>query len=646
MATLALLQVVVTALASHQIGRRLIGARWRLGHGGVQLAAETGVGLLLISYLLYGVAMVGYVLPVGGVLSPRLLWALLGVLALMALTGARELAGAGWAALGAVRADRWVMLGTLGAVAYFGWMFMGATLPPTSLDEMVYHLEVPAQLLRVGYLPVFTDNVLAYYPMGPQMLFTFGLGVAGETAARMFHLLYLGLVMSALYGYASTLASSRAAVLGTALFMTVPTVMVTGHWAYIDMNFTLYALLALIGTMRYVSERHESEAAALHWAVFAGLMAGAAWTVKYTALQLVLLLVLVVLVEHLRTRAREIPYGTVAIGAIALLMFAPYLARTWSITGWPLFPFRMGPFELTDAVNWSVHQSELALAWQRQYGVGHDRVLWERLMAMVWVFTSAAANYTAYDGVVGSGFLLAPLAFLARGRHRDVRMLGVFAAGFIFYWSLTTTQVRFLLPVLPMAAVLVTVAASDRFRLLWTAAIALLVAINVFVALDEVHSRRVYLFWLGHESREQYLTRRLPPYQIYREASQRLGPGDRLYLVNMRTWGYLLDLPGRGEMTPFPNGWRSDYTFEHYRLERALAAATGPADIATYFRDQGITHLMIDEELTLSPDALAPREGQLLAEFMRRHANLLFRNPRDAGQSLWRLNLGADPGRP
>jgi hypothetical protein len=315
--------------------------------------------------------------------------------------------------------------------------------------------------------------------------------------------------------------------------MTVPTVMVIGQWAYIDMNFTLYALLALVGTVRYVNERQKSEAVALRWAVFAGLMAGAAWTVKYTALQLVLLLVLVVLIEHLRTRPREIPYGTVAIGAIAVAMFAPYLARTWMITGWPLFPFGLGPFELTDAVNWSAHQSELALAWQRQYGAGYDRALWERLMAMLWVFTSADANYTAYDGVIGSGFLLAPLAFAVRDRRREIRMLGVFAAGFIFYWALTTTQVRFLLPMLPMAAVLVAVAAADRFKPIWTVAIGFLVALNVFVGLDTVLAGRPHLFWSGRETRDEFLTRRLIPYQVYAEANRRLGPGDRLYLVNM-----------------------------------------------------------------------------------------------------------------
>ena len=207
--------------------------------------------------------------------------------------------------------------------------------------------------------------------------------------------------------------------------MTVHTVMVIGHGADIDMNFTLYAFLALVGTVRYVNERQESEAVVLRWAVFAGLMAGAAWTVKYTALQLVLLLVLVA------------------------------------------------------------------------------------------------------------------------------------------------------------------VAAADRFKPIWTVAIGFLVALNVFVGRDTVLAGRPHLFWSGRETRDEFLTRRLIPYQVYAEANRRLGPGDRVYLVNMRTWGYLLDLLGRGEMQPFPNGWRSDYTFEHYRLERALMDATGPGEVAAYFRDQG-----------------------------------------------------------
>ena len=621
------------------------GCGWVLPHPGLQIAAETGLGLLLLSYALYAASMMGFLMSTR-VVTTGLLRGVLGFMVALAVVGVVK----NWKHRHDLLARSPSTPGAVGAfvalLAYGGWIAICAALPVTSLDEMVYHLEVPKQILAVGYLPVFTDNVLAYYPMGPQMLFLYGLGNSGETAARLFHALYGLLLLLAIYGYARTLVDRSGAVIAALLFATVPTVMEIGAWAYIDMNFTLYAFLGLVGTMVYAEKREVGERSALSWAVFAGIMAGGAWTVKYTGLQLVLLLALLVLVAELRSRTQRLPLGLFALGGIAFAMFVPYLARTWMITGWPLFPFGIGPFELTGVVNWSLEQSELALAWQQQYGAGYERTLFERLMASVWVYTSASDNYTAYDGVVGPAFLLAPLALLVRRRPSQVVLLSVFAVSFTFYWCLTTTQVRFLIPLLPVMSILVAVALSDRFRLLGRIAVAICVAISLFIGFDSVLKHDPGLYWRGEVTREQFLTEQLAPYPIYMETNRRLGPGDRIYLINMRTWGYLLDLPGRGEMSPFPNGWRSDYTFEHFNLQLALVAARSPADVDEFFASRDITHLMIDEGVTLGPDGLATRERNILADYFRRRAELLYRNPKDSQQSLWRLRPAAGSGQP
>ena len=632
----ATLLVGVTGLGAWVVGRWLVGVRWSLPHPGLQIAAETSLGLLLLSYSLYAASMIGYLLSTR-VVTTGLLRGVLGIMAVLAVVGVAQ----GWRQ----RQSLWARLpSTPGAIVaasalliYGVWIAMSAALPVTSLDEMVYHLEVPKQILAVGYLPVFTDNVLAYYPMGPQMLFLYGLANSGETAARLFHSLYGLLLLLAIYGYARTLLDRSGAFIAALLFATVPTVMVIGAWAYIDMNFTLYAFLALVGTLLYAEKREVGERAGISWAIFAGIMAGGAWTVKYTGLQLVLLLALLVLVAELRSRTQRLPFGLVALGGIAFAMFVPYLARTWSITGWPLFPFGIGPFELTGVVNWSPEQSDLALAWQQQYGAGYERTLFERLMASIWVYTSASDNYTSYDGIVGPVFLFAPLALLVRRRAREVALLAVFAVSFTFYWSLTTTQVRFLIPLLPVMSILVAVAISDRLRLLGRSAVAICVAISLFIASDSVLKNEPGPYWRGEVTRAEFLSKRLGPYPIYMETNRLLGPGDRVYLINMRTWGYLLDLPGRDEMWPFPNGWRSDYTFEHFNLQRALVAATMPADLDEFFASRGITHLMIDEGVTLGPDGLGRRERGILIDYFQRRADLLYRNPKDSQQSLWQL---------
>jgi len=615
-----------------------------LPHIGLQVAVETALGILVFCYALYAASMFGYLTGVAIVGRPLLLvtFAAVVLLAGLALPDARRAVGA---VLRAARGDRVLAVGLGGAVAYFVAMGVWCYLPAVGIDELGYHLEVPKRILQVGFLPPFTDNVKAYYPMNVQMLYMFGLEFGGEAAAHLFHVMFGFLTMLATYGYARTLADRPAAVLATATFLTIPQIIITGHLAYIDLAYTLYVFLALVVTIRYVKERQESERAALKWAVLAGLLAGGAWSLKYTGLQLVLMLALMVLIEHLITRPRDVPVGLAALGGVAFVMFVPHLARTWWITGWPFFPFEVLPLELTDAVSWSGEQARLAMAWQQQYGAGYDRTLGERLAAIYRVFVYAEFDYRLYDGILTPVYLLAPLALLRR-RDRDVRMIALFATVFMFSWALTTTQARFMLPILPAASALLAVLAVGRRGRLAQVALLVFIGLSLVEAYAEMDVSKDIAYWRGEKNREEYITSVLPPYGAIAAANRLLGPGDRLFLVNGYTWGYYYDMPGDGSMTPFPNGWRGDYTFGHYRLERALTAATSPGDVVAFFRDMGITHLLVNEFATFEENGLGPAERRRFIDFMRRHAVEIFRNPADKAHSLWELELDAEVRRP
>ena len=635
---IALVQVGCTALASWYVGSKLVRPRWSLRHIGLQVAVETALGILVLCYTLYAASMFGYLTGVAIVGRPLLL----AVFAAVILLAALALPDA-WRAARAVvreaRRDRVLAVGLGGALAYFAAMVAWCYLPAVAIDAIVYHLEIPKRILQVGYLPPFTDNVLAYYPMNVQMLYMFGLEFGGEAAAHLFHLLFGFLTMLAIYGYSRTLADRLAAVLATATFLTIPQIIIVGHWAYIDLAYTLYVFLALVVTIRYVRERQESERAAWKWAVLAGLLAGGAWSLKYTGLQLVLLLALMVLIEHLITRPRAVPFGLVALGGIAFLMFVPHLARTWWITGWPFFPFEVLPLELTDTVNWSGEQARLAMAWQQQYGAGYERNLGERLADIYRVFVEAKFDYRFYDGVLTPVYLLAPLALIRSPRERDLRMIAVFGTVFAFTWALTTTQVRFMLPILPAASALLAVLAVGRRGRLAQAALLVFIGLSLNEAYAASYLHEDIAYWSGEKTREEYITSRLPPYGGIAEANRVLGPGDRLFLVNGQTWGYYYDMPGDGSMTPFPNGWRADYTFGHYRLEKVLTAATSPGDVIAFFREMGITHLLVDEFATFEDSGLGPAERRKFIDFMGRYAVEIFRNPADKSQSLWKLKL-------
>lgn len=635
---LALTQVVVVAVGAWGLGRTLVGPRLDELHPALRFAMQTATGLLAVSTVVWTQMLLG-----------------VGRASLATLTAVMAL-------IGGVEAWRWARtrgrplvnlqmvdrVGLLLAALWVAWVWMAAMLPPTGIDELIYHLEVPRRVLEAGHFVPFTDNVYAFFPQGGDALLLLGLGVGGESAARLFHGLCALLTGIAVYGVARAEAGRTPALLGAAAYLTVPTGLVIASWAYVDHHFTLYAFLALVAVERLLRAWHDADdSKILRWAVLAGVMAGGAWSSKYTGLQLTLLLCAVLLMDVLRGPRKGVPVRAIALPAIAFLFFVPYLLRNLWMTGWPLYPFAVGPFELREGLNWGVERAELYLAWLGQFGGGVERSALAKLGAPVEVFLRARFNdLNAFDGVAGPVFLLAPLAWAGRSTSRLMRLFGSFALLYLVYWALTTTQVRFLLPVLPALAVLVAVAAGGRYGRWLAPVCAALVLAGAGLGVRQVWSLNPMDWWTGRVDRHEWMSERVVGYPLYRLANERLAPGDRVYLVNMRTFGYLFELPSSPGAEPagrtpgpFPPGFRGDYIFQHWSLERRLGSAERPEDIDAFFRDRGISHLMIDERLTLGSTGMGVRERDRLVSWLRDRGELIERNPRDRAQSFWRVVL-------
>ncbi len=670
----------MTFLAAAAIGGRVRRRWWQFDHPALAVAVDASLGLLVISYALFVMAMCGLATRAGTVV---LLLFLIAVVAVSALRGDRFSADLTQLVQ---RARRALLDGSAAKFALVGaalqsvLVVLVATLPPTAIDELIYHLEIPRQILAAGHLPFMPDNIFVHFPLGTDMLFAFGLGVGGEVAARLFHALFGVLTGLAIFGFVREWVPRRLALLAAGLFLTIPSVVVLSSWAYVDLAFTCYATVALMVTWTSVhAARAGDESGALRWTALAGLLAGAAWTTKYTGLQLVLLLALVSLIERLRAGrassgthdpagsprseksgksdtsagdSQPIPWGAFVVPVLGALVVAPYLVRNWWITGWPLYPFAAGPFgsELAAGLNWDADRASLLMVWLQQYGALADRTFLDRALAALQVFVTARFDdLTAFDGVIGPVFLLSPLALIRRDRPAVVGWLSGFAITFLFYWAITTTQVRFLLPALPAAAVLLAIAAAVPKTGRWLVPLLLLaVVVNVGVAARHVLSADPVAYWAGEESREQYLTRRVAGYPLYAEANRVLRVGERVYLVNMRNFGYLFEAPSLAdnsaleddERAGVPRNWSADYVFQQYSLGNALERASTPLDVERFFRERGATHLMIDEALTfgVGGGGLPPRERGLVVGYLQTRGTLLLRNPQMPSQSLWRLN--------
>ena len=114
----------------------------------------------------------------------------------------------------------------------------------------------------------------------------------------------------------------------------------------------------------------------------------------------------------------------------------------------------------------------------------------------------------------------------------------------------------------------------------------------------------------GEEGREEFLRRRIDVYSIYKESMKQLGPDDKVYLLDMRNYGYFLNKP-----------WTGDYVFEHYNLEQFLKGLESPKETGRFFSDRGVTHLLVGTDITFSETlGFEKREALLFGSFLRANA--------------------------
>ncbi len=446
-----------------------------------------------------------------------------------------------------------------------------ALAPPTDYDATMYHLTA-ARWFAARHA-VFAAVPLRYpgVPRLQEMLFTLMLLGGSESAAQGTQTLAAALVTLALVAAGRRLQTPRAGLFAAALWLGSPLVMRLADSGYIDVGLALFAAVATTATLAW--QRHRERA----WLVVAAVAAGFAAANKYTGLVIVAALGLVVFFDRGGDGRGGRWRDAFVFAAVVAVIGAPFYVLNALWCGNPVFPFAANIF---GAGWWNAEDLHLQLVDLGRLGAGRSLTA----LALLPARLLAAQQPFAQEGAwISPAFvLLTPLTLWQARRDRRLVALLVVVAVFGLVWFAGAQSLRYLLPILPAAALAHGLALDrllPRQRRLSIAVAATLAAWGVLDGAwqwvsDLPPPPTARAAWLGAHTRGfaavDWLNRHAPGYRVFAVEHERLA--------------YFADRGADG-------GWLGD-SFGPYRESRirnrlgdavALAAELRQADLEANF---------------------------------------------------------------
>lgn len=342
-----------------------------------------------------------------------------------------------------------------------------ALCPESSPDGTVYHVAFPALYLREHHIPAITTNLLATLSEGVEMLFLFAFSLGRHGAAALVHLLFMLAAPLGMLSYAKRIGSPVAGVVGGLLFFLSPVTAVVGTAAYVDV-----AAAVVVFTVFYLVHvwRERQQDALL---IPAGLLAGFAYAIKYTACLAVVYVIGAVILRGRRSLKSTLrPCAIVVLFAFAMMV--PWLVKNVAVVGNPVAPFANRWFP-NPYISVSIEQGYVA-----QMGSLGGLPLWQ----FPYDITARGAHT---QGSIGPVFLLTPLALLAL-THPAGRQL-LCAAGIFLLPYPAALGARFLLPALTFLALALALAVSR-----WKYLAAVIVVLHAVLSWPQVIPHYAMLF--------------------------------------------------------------------------------------------------------------------------------------------------------
>jgi hypothetical protein len=430
---------------------------------------------------------------------------------------------------------------------YFSLVFASAFAPEMSYDALNAHLPYARDSAIAHRAGFARNNWSSMMPSLSLMSYITAFLFSNVTLAKLFNVLCYLIGGGILYWFTRRWWGGIHAATACVLFWSCPVALYEATTAMVDLPLTVFSAIAVLSLMEWI--RRENFVFFWLSAISLGLALGC----KYQAGFWILPLLILIWWHEAKVRmcdSRRVLALTLKYSLVAFLIFLPWLVRAYIYTGNPVFPVANNIFK---SPLFPPTMDAAARGVYANIGEGFSAI---KLFRLPWaVFFKPAP----FHGTLGAIFFIGTLLALLRHKTPQVQN-GLFCA-LIFFgtWAITAQEIRYLLPLLPLLAILTTAgflgtnsepriesgeAGNAKWikRLGYYGGMAAIVA-GSCMAFPLIYPKLIHdwTYWhsfkspfpylLGCETQEEFLQRDVPSIYVFDYINKNLKAGDLVYLL-------------------------------------------------------------------------------------------------------------------
>jgi hypothetical protein len=554
-----------------------------------------------------------------GLLKPLAIWIALGLLTALLFSDMLGVARAGWKALskpglGSLPVWSRCLLGILAICLVVSALH--AMTPPADIDGTGYHLTLPKRWIGYGRLTYVPTVMQTTSPFGVEMLFTIPLAIWSETAAKLMHWLLGAVALSAIIALGGRVRNAGVGILAAAIFvigLQKYSSFAQFGWAYIELGITAQLIAAMLAWAIWRENRKS-----MGWLWAAALCAGFCASYKIPGLPLGPLIGILAGWELWKQNATKAYTVRVAatVGALSVAMAAPWLIRSWALTGnpfWPMFD------RLFPTFDWDPQLTKPYNEWMKYYIWAADRMTGasmadrQRIVRMGQLATLGSALLVAW-----------------RWRNPHVRaFLWVATPLIIALMAGAGLYMRYFQPLFPLYLLIVAFAVGqyiDRWKVAQVATVGVLLFFTWRVVPNVLPKPMLALqLATGRADRGAYLDTALPGWRIWKRLDDVAQPGAPVLTF--------------GAVAPF---YSNHPTFAADPLRQSRIRLDEFDAFVASIKKEGIKHLVMANADTPQPKYALPdftwldNAQPFVVRLAKEHGRLI---AQESGQQLYQLDL-------